>query len=59
MNQNDTIYMLRRIERKTLIGNQRDMDFLIACLCKGVRTKNTIEGFMTVGKNAFLRVDKA
>jgi len=48
----------KRTERKTLIGNQRDMDFLIACLCKGVRTKNTTEGFMIVGKTAFLGVDK-
>ena len=49
MNKNDTIYMLRIIERKTLIGNQIDMDSQIACLCKGVR-----EGFMIVGKTAFL-----
>ena len=58
MNQNDTIYMLRRIERKILIGNQIDMDSQIACLCKGVRTKKTIDGFMIVGKTAFLGVDK-
>ena len=51
--------MLRRIERKTMIGNQIDMDSQIACLCKGVRTKNTTEGFMIVGKTAFLGVDKA
>ena len=54
MNQNDTIYMLRRIERKILIGNQIDMDSQIACLCKGIRTKNTTEGFMIVGKPHFL-----
>ncbi len=46
--------MLRRIERKILIGNQIDMDSQIACLCKGVRTKNTTEGFMIVGKPHFL-----
>ena len=52
------IYM-KRTKRKTLIGNQIDMDSQIACLCKGVRTKNTTEGFMIVGKTAFLGADKA
>ena len=46
----------KRTERKTLIGNQRDMDFLIACLCKGVRTKKDNRRVYACRKNRIFLV---
>ena len=40
----------KRTERKTLIGNQRDMDFLIAFLCKRIIAWKTMEGFIVDDK---------
>lgn len=60
MNQNDMIYMMRRTERKIFRDNQ-SVNWFLNCMFmqRSQNPKNTTEGFILVGKTAFLGVDKA